>query len=153
MKAKLADVAKTLLVRDLMQIGVPTCADTTALAEAAQRLLDEKLEALVVLDDHGNAVGLLGRREVVATYVRWGIAPSHTAPLTVADAMNQHIPEVPPDIPAAAAAQLMLDQHLREMYLLHHDGGHRWPSAVLRFAWEVGESREPLSSDPQDDAQ
>jgi hypothetical protein len=27
----------------------------------------------------------------------------------------------------------MLDRDVRDMYLMHHDGGIRWPAAVLRF--------------------
>jgi CBS domain-containing protein len=53
--------------------------------------------------------------------------------LTVADVMRPDIPEVPPDIPATAAAQIMLDRGVREIYLMHHGGGMSWPAAVLRF--------------------
>jgi hypothetical protein len=47
--------------------------------------------------------------------------------------MDPDIPEVPPDIPATAAAQIMLDEGIREIYLMHHGGGSSWPAAVLRF--------------------
>jgi hypothetical protein len=47
--------------------------------------------------------------------------------------MRPDIPEVPPDIPATAAAQIMLDQGIHEIYLMHHGGGASWPAAVLRF--------------------
>jgi CBS domain-containing protein len=53
-------------VRDLMHIGVSTCRIDTSVAEAARTLLRENLEAMVVLDGNGHAVGLLGRREAVA---------------------------------------------------------------------------------------
>ncbi len=47
--------------------------------------------------------------------------------------MRPEIPEIPADIPAAAAAQIMLDQGVRDLYLLHHDSGISWPAAVFRF--------------------
>lgn len=116
-----------------MHIGVNTCPAGTPLAEAVRLLLRDGLESVVVLDDRGHAVGLFGRREAVAGYARMGISAGDGEELTVADVMRPNIPQVPPDIPATAAAQLMLDQDVREFYLLHHDGGISWPSAVFRF--------------------
>ena len=68
-----------------------------------------------------------------AAYGRSGATSQCCGSLTVADVMRPDIPEIPPDIPAAAAAQIMLDQGMRELYLLHHDGGISWPAAVFRF--------------------
>jgi len=121
------------LVRDLMQIGVVTCPIDMPLAEAVRVLLKNGLESLVVLDETGHAAGLCGRREVVAAYGLSGTRNSEDGTLTVADVLRPDIPQIPPDIPATAAAQLMLDQGIRELYLLHHDGGISWPAAVLRF--------------------
>jgi CBS domain-containing protein len=94
----------TKLVRDLMHIGVATCRADTLLVEAVRTLLREDLESM---------------REVRT--------------LAVADVMNPEIPEVPPDIPATAAVQIMLDRGIREIYLMHHGGGASWPAAVLRY--------------------
>ena len=123
----------TKLVRDLMHIGVETCQADTLLVEAVRTLLREELESFIVLDENSHAVGMLTRREVVAVYGRSGADSRDFKTLTVADVMNPDIPEVPPDIPTTAAAQIMLDQDLREIYLMHHGGGSSWPAAVLRF--------------------
>ena len=121
------------LVRDLMHIGVATIRANTSLSEAICILLRDKLEALIVLDDNGYAAGLFGRQEAVAAYGLSGANRSGFQTLTVADAMRPDIPEIPPDIPAKAAAQIMLDRGMRELYLMHHDGGVSWPAAALRF--------------------
>ncbi len=121
------------LVRDLMHIGVTTCPAETPLIEAVRILLQEGLESLIVLDDNGHAAGLFGRPEAVAAYGLSGAHMHGYAGLTVVEAMRPDIPEIPPDIPATAAAQIMLDQQVRDLYLMHHDGGIRWPAAVLRF--------------------
>jgi CBS domain-containing protein len=126
-------VAITKLVRDLMRIGVVTCQADTSLVEAMRTLLREDLESLIILDDNSHAVGMLSRREAVAVYGQSGADVQDVRALTVADAMKPDIPEVPPDIPAAAAAQIMLDRGIREIYLMHHGGGGSWPAAVLRF--------------------
>lgn len=119
------------LVRDLMQIGVKTCSTDTPLMDAVRILLKEGLEALVALDSNGHAAGLLSRSDVVTAYGQSAVRLNGHENLTVADVMNPTIPEIPPDIPAAAAAQLMLDWNVREMYLMHHDGGISWPAARL----------------------
>ena len=121
------------LVRELMHIGVPTCRIDTSLGEAVGRLLREHLEALIVLDERGDAVGALTRQDVVAAYGRPGASLHNEEILTVAEVMRHEIPEVPPDIPAITAAQIMLDLKVRELYLMHHDCGIRWPAAAFRF--------------------
>ena len=122
------------LVRDLMHIGVRTCPANTSLIDAVCILVRENLDSLIVLDENGNAVGLFGLREVMNAFGRYGADVRDCRNLTVAKVMQPEIPEIPPDIPAMAAAQLMLDQNIREMYLMHYDGGFKWPSAVFRFA-------------------
>lgn len=121
------------LVRDLMHIGVITCQADMPLVDAVAILLRENLESLIVLDENGHAVGLLGRREAVLAYGRSGATSRCCESLTIADVMRPEIPEIPADIPAAAAAQIMLDQGVRDLYLLHHDSGISWPAAVFRF--------------------
>jgi CBS domain-containing protein len=121
------------LVRDLMQIGVTTCGENTPLVEAARTLLHEQLESLIVLNEHGHAVGMLTRPDVVTAFGRSAASTQGHEPLTVSDVMQPNILEIPADIPAAAAAQMMIDQGVREAYLLHHDGGIGWPAAVFRF--------------------
>ncbi len=123
----------TKLVRDLMHIGVVTCQADTLLVEAVRTLLRDGLESFIVLDENGHAVGMFSRREAVAIYGRSGADMRDVGTLTVADVMRPDIPEVPPDIPATAAAQIMLDRSIREIYLMHHGGGASWPAAVLRF--------------------
>ncbi len=120
-------------VRDLMHIGVSTCRTDTSVADAARTLLRENLEALIVLDGNGHAVGLLGRREVVAAYAQAGTRSRASETATAGDVMRLDIPEVPADIPAIVAAQIMLDQGVREVYLMHHAAGISWPAAALRF--------------------
>ncbi len=121
------------LVRDLMHIGVTTCQADTLLVEAVRILFREGLESLIVLDGHSHAVGMLSRREAVAAFGQSGANMRDIETLTVGEVMRPDIPQVPPDIPATAAAQIMLDQGVREIYLMHHGGGISWPAAVLRF--------------------
>jgi signal-transduction protein with cAMP-binding, CBS, and nucleotidyltransferase domain len=121
------------LVRDLMHIGVTTCLADAPLGEAVRTLLRENLGSLIVLDNNGHAVGMLSQREVIMAYARSGASPRDCETRPVAQVMRPDVPEVPPDIPAIAAAQIMLDQGIREIYLMHHAAGISWPAAVLRL--------------------
>jgi len=47
--------------------------------------------------------------------------------------MRPDVPELPPDIPLAAAAQLMRDMGVRVIFLNHHAGGIKYPAAYLTY--------------------
>jgi CBS domain-containing protein len=121
------------LVRNLMKIGVATCTVDTPMPAAVRLLQRHQCEAVVVLDERGHAAGLFGRREILEQYTRTGLSPLACPEQTVGQVMSPHIPEIPPDIPALAAAQIMLDMGVRALYLMHQAAGICWPAAELRF--------------------
>ena len=118
---------ETKLVRDLMSVGAPTCSVETPIVDLAKKMLEKDWEAVVVLEsDQGHAVGVVSQRELLQAYTR-----SDYTQLTAEDLMGENIPTVPPDIPITAAAQLMLDQGTRVVYITHHAGGIKYPAAWL----------------------
>ena len=121
-------MAERLLVRDLMSVGVATCAPDTPIIEIARLLLEKKLEAVVVLNEEGHAVGIVSQKELVKAYTR-----DNHQQLTAEAIMHDGVPSVPPDIPLTAAAQIMQDQDIRVIYLMHHAGGIAYPAAVLSY--------------------
>jgi len=114
---------KTLLVRDVMTIGVPVCRESESCGEVTARLDRQNAGAEVVgvLDGDGCACGWIGRDRLRVE------DPARP----VGDVMEETIPEVPPDIPAEAAAQLMRDQGLQYLFLMHTWPGEPRPSAVV----------------------
>jgi len=114
------------LVRDLMTVGVMTCAPDDPVPDLARALLEKDLEAIVVLDMEGHAVGIVGRKELLEAY-----AHGEPKSLTAEEVMHEGLPQAPPDIPLAAAAQFMLDQGQRVLFLTHHAGGVEYPAAVF----------------------
>jgi CBS domain-containing protein len=116
------------LVRDLMTVGVPTCPPETPAADIARLLLDRDLEALVVLNAEGHAIGVVTRTELVTAFAR-----GRSGEIFAEAIMNPDIPELPPDIPLEAAVNLMLDSGQRIAFLSHHGGGVRYPSAMITF--------------------
>ena len=119
---------KSLLVRDLMTVGVPTCKNTTLVVEVARFLIDNNVEELVVLGEEGEGIGVCGYRELVNAYEREDIRE-----LTAEDVMRDDVPQIPPDIPLAAAAQIMRDQHIRVLFLMHHAEGLTYPAGVVSY--------------------
>ena len=116
------------LVRDLMSVGVPTCAPELPLLELTKLFLEKELEAIVVLDERGHAIGVVSREDLVRIY-----ATGEWSDLMAADAMQDGVPEVPPDIPLTAAAQIMQDQNVRALFMMHHAGGIAYPAAMLTY--------------------
>lgn len=109
----------TLLVRDVMTIGVPVCRETETCAEVAARLA--AAQVVVALDDMGRPSGWATRDQLAQ--------PPTTR--TVAEVMTEDIPTVPPDIPAEAAALMMRDRGVGYLFLIHSWPGEPRPSAYI----------------------
>jgi predicted transcriptional regulator len=116
------------LVRDLMTVGVVTCSPETPVREIAQAILEKDIEAVVVLDPDGQALGVVGQDELIQTY-----AMGNYEAKIASDVMKDGIPQIPPDIPIPAAAQIMQDQGIRVFYLTHHAAGIEYPAAVISY--------------------
>jgi CBS domain-containing protein len=116
------------LVRDLMTVGVPTCPLDTPVTEIAYRLLDGDLEAVIILDREGHAVGVVSQDELV-----WAYAHRDYDSLTAEAIMREDIPQIPPDLPLTVAAQIMQDQHVRIFFLMHNAEGIIYPAALLSY--------------------
>ncbi len=121
-------MTERVLVRDLMTVGVKTCAPTTPIVDLAHFMLEQDLEAIVVLDHEGHAVGVVSRDDLVRAYTR-----ADCRSLTAEAIMTDGVPSVPPDIPLTAAAQIMQDRGVRAVFLMHHAGGIEYPAAMLSY--------------------
>jgi CBS-domain-containing membrane protein len=108
-----------------MSVGVATCPPETPAVELARRILQGDAEVYIVLEE-GNAAGVVGPEELARAYAHTGLEG-----LTARQVMHEDVLQAPPDIPLAAAAQLMLDNHRREVFMMHHAGGVEYPAGVL----------------------
>jgi len=125
----LTEEAKTTpeLVRDLITVGVATCLPETPVIDLARLFLEKEIEEIVVQEE-GNALGVVGQDELVRAY-----AEGKYKTLTAEEIMREGVPQVPPDIPLAAAAQVMLDRGGRALFLMHHAAGIEYPAAVVTY--------------------
>ena len=104
-----------------MTIGVPVCRDDETCGAVRARLAPPSLPVVVALDEDGMACGWLTLARLAEA------APAEQ----IGAVMDEDIPTVPPDIPAAAAAQLMRDQGVDYLFLMHSWPGEPRPSAVI----------------------
>jgi CBS-domain-containing membrane protein len=125
-------MAEQLLARDVMRIGVPTCKLEDSAEAIAVQMLTENATALVVLDEEGHTAGWINEAALAAAYVRAvdDAATGETA-LTAEQIMLDSTPELPADVPLAAAVRLMRDQGVDHLFFLHRAGGRAWPASVL----------------------
>jgi CBS-domain-containing membrane protein len=115
------------LVRDLMTVGVETCTPDTPVPDLARLMFERGLEAVVVMEE-GNAEGVVNQSDIVRAYSRLDARK-----LTAENIMQPGVPQVPPDIPLTAAAQVMLDEGVRALFLMHASGGIEYAAGVLTF--------------------
>lgn len=122
------DSKKPMLVRDLMKVGVETCMADTPVVDVINLMLEHELEGIAVLDFDRHALGVITRDELVLVSTQGSIEN-----LTAKEIMREGMPELPADIPVSAAAQLMMDQNLRIVYMMHHASGFGYPAAMLTY--------------------
>lgn len=124
------------LVRDLMTVGVKTCSPNTPIDEVARLLLENNLEDLIVLDE-GKALGVVGRDDLLRAYIQHHLRGTASfAEMTAGEVMREGVPQVPPDIPLPAAAQIMQDLKVRTLFLMHHAAGIEYPAAFISY-WHI----------------
>ncbi len=124
-----AEKASPLLVRDLMTVGVATCAPDTPIVDLARLMVEKNLEAVVVLDPvEGHALGVVSQDEIARAYARTDVRQ-----LKAEQVMRDDVPQARPDIPLTTAAQLMQDHHSRVLFLMHHAGGIEYPAGMISY--------------------
>ncbi len=116
------------LVRDLMTVGVESCSPNTPLSDLLRLFIEQGLEAVVVLNSDRHAVGAITPEELVRA-----LDAEDLNVLTAEHIMREGLPEVPADIPLKAAAQIMHDQGVRAVFIMHRAGGFGYPAAVLTY--------------------
>lgn len=121
-------MTETLLVRDLMRVGVATCGPDTNIIDLTRLMLAEDLESMIVLDAEGHAAGTVSRDDLVRAY-----GQPECCNLAAEAIMTDGVPQVPPDIPITAAAQIMRDTGIRAVFMMHNAGGITYPAAVLTY--------------------
>ncbi len=102
------------LVRDVMSRSVMTCTPETSVREAARRMAEHRVNALVVVEEmSGELAGIVSRSDLARVY------DQDYDTVTVESVMSYDVETIIPDIPVSAAVLIMLDRRVDRLVILH----------------------------------
>lgn len=113
------------LVRDVMHRGVVTCNPDTSLARVAALMAQAHASAVAVVNPTGELIGIVSRTDLVGAYLK---PYEHRK---AEDIMTTQVATIIPDIPIAAAVQIMLDRGVHQLVILHARPAPQRPVGIL----------------------
>lgn len=110
--------------------GIYQCHETENLKEAAQRMVDEDVSCLAVVDMQGYLVGILTRVDLLRVYLNndeWSDQP-------VESVMVKNVITVTPQDQLSYVAQLLITKGIHRVVVVQEENGHQKPVAVVSAA-------------------
>jgi CBS domain-containing protein len=107
--------AEIYLLRALLQSPVITVPESTPLADVQRILVDERVPAIVVVDEERTLIGLVTRTDVLRVLLDEPDA-------LVAQAMSRFVVALPVDSTIEAAAALMATENVGQVVVTGRDG-------------------------------
>lgn len=102
-----------LRVVDLMSTAVVTMKVTDVLTSAHAEMEVGMIRHLPVVDDHGRLVGVLSDRDILN---------ARNSKAKVSEVMTRDVISVRPEVPAAKAASIMLDEKISSVMVVDEHG-------------------------------
>jgi CBS domain-containing protein len=112
-------------VAEVMHKGTVTCAPSTSLEEAVRILSDSDVNALVVLGNAGEVLGILSHVDILRHY------GENLAERQVGEIMNPAVLTVQPDAPIPAAISIMLNSHVHRLVVTTPSAAGSIPVGVI----------------------
>jgi CBS domain-containing protein len=98
-------------VRDVMTAGVETVRPTDPIAEAANKMRQQDVGALIVLDDSDSVFGVVTDRDIAVRAVAEGLQPTST----ISEIVSRDVTAISPDDTVEHAVRLMRDRSIRRL--------------------------------------
>ena len=112
-----------------MNRSVVTCTLDTTVREAARRMAEHGVNALVVVEElSGELEGIVTRSDLAQAY-----GQDYDA-IRVESVMSHEVQTVVPDIPVSAAVLLMLDHKVDRLVIMHAKPGPPRPVGILSLS-------------------
>ena len=119
-----------LNVRDWMHRGVVTCRPDTPVDEVAQTMDAKDISALVVVDEAGDAIGVISRTDLVnARFVQPYL--KHWRGMSAEHLMSKPVISVTPDIAIRQAVELLRIRRIHRLVVVEEQAGHKRPVGIL----------------------
>jgi CBS domain-containing protein len=135
-------VAQQITVRDWMHHGVITCHPDTPVDEVAEAMDVKDISALVVIDNDGDAVGVISRTDLVnARFIQPYL--KHWRGMTAEHLMSKPVISVAPDTEIMAAVAVLHEKRIHRLVVMETTAGLPRPVGILSvtdLARHFGES-------------
>ena len=113
-----------------MHRGVITCRPETPVAEVAETMDRNDISALVVVDEVGDAHGVISRTDLVnARFIQHYM--KHWRGLNAEHLMTKPEITVAPDTSISEAVQLLNEKHIHRLVVVESVSGHVRPVGIL----------------------
>ncbi len=98
-------------VREVMTAGVETVRPTDPIADAANKMREQDVGGLVVVDESGAVCGVVTDRDIAVRAVAEGLQPTST----IGDIVTRDVTAISPDDTVEHAVRLMRDRSIRRL--------------------------------------
>ena len=116
-------------VRDVMSRSVMTCTPETTVRQAAKRMAEHHVNALVVVEEaSGELEGIVSRSDLAKAYDK------DLDTITVESLMSHDVETIIPEIPVSAAIMIMLDKGIDRLVIQHAKPAPQRPVGLLSMS-------------------
>jgi CBS domain-containing protein len=115
-------------VLEAKRLGIVSCQRTALLGAIAQRMADDDISALVVVNEDGTLAGIISRSDMLRAYLE---NQGTWASLPVDAYMTRAVVVVKPSDRLLDAARLMLGQHIHRVVVVNETDRGLLPIAVI----------------------
>ncbi|MEZ4770326.1 MAG: CBS domain-containing protein [Caldilineales bacterium] len=119
---------KNRTVLQAKRLGIVSCKRQDALGDIAQRMADDDISALVVVNAAGDLAGIISRSDLLRAYME---NPEDWRTLPAEMYMTQEVVTVAPNDRLLDAANLLLSNHIHRVVVVQEGESGRVPIAVI----------------------
>jgi signal-transduction protein with cAMP-binding, CBS, and nucleotidyltransferase domain len=117
-------------VQAWMHRGVISCYPETSVEEVADTMDSQDISALVVVNEGGDAIGVISRTDLVnARFVQPYLR--HWRGMTASHLMSRPVLSVAPNTAVSEAARLLQEKRIHRLVVVEPIGGHLKPIGIL----------------------
>ncbi len=145
------DLSSKMQVREAMSSPVISVNESEDMVQVANKMREQKVGAVIVLNEHGLPVGIVTERDIVTRVVAEGVSPNT---LFAGKIMTSPLKMVEPEMPLMDAMRMMDKENIRRLGVIYKGDlvGVITDRNVIRLIPTIveimREQREILSSNP-----
>ena len=114
-------------VLEAKRFGCYTCNPDTPLVHAVQRMVNQDVSCVVVVDEEGYLVGIITRSDALRGYLE----NDDWQQVGVGTYMTQNVITVQPEDQIRDVANLLLEHHIHRVVVARQENGKQRPMAVV----------------------